>query len=205
MRKSDTPSVYSQVAFDLASKIASGVWSENTRFSGRSLMSTQYGVSQETIRRALKLLSDQGIVGVQQNSGAVVFSKEKAAAYVAKFQSAQDLRALKNELRTLMAERSRLDARIEEIVTRITDLKDRFTSSDPLHNYEFEIAPGSRLVGKTVRQAKFWQNTEATIVAIISDGKINLSPGPDAVFQAGDTLVVAGTPDNANRVRHFIA
>ena len=142
---------------------------------------------------------------MQQNSGAVVLSKEKAAAYVAKFQSAQDLRALKNELRTLMAERSRLDARIEEIVTRITDLKDRFTSSDPLHNYEFEIAPGSRLVGKTVRQAKFWQNTEATIVAIISDGKINLSPGPDAVFQAGDTLVVAGTPDNANRVRHFIA
>ena len=45
---------------------------------------------------------------------------------------------------------------------------------------------------KGVRELEFWQNTEATIVAIKSGGRINLSPGPNAVFHPYDILVVAG-------------
>ena len=53
MNHSPNPPVYSQVAFDIASKIVSGEIKVGERFTGRSLMGSQYGVSSETIRRAL--------------------------------------------------------------------------------------------------------------------------------------------------------
>lgn len=65
MKHSDKPPVYSQVAFDIAAKIAVGELKEGDRFSGRSLMSSQYGVSPETIRRALGHLSYLGIVATK--------------------------------------------------------------------------------------------------------------------------------------------
>lgn len=204
MKKSDTLPVYSKVALDIATKIAAGDLQEDTKFSGRSLMSTQYGVSQETIRRALNVLAEMGIVSIQQNSGAVVLSKQRAVDYIKKAQATSNMRSLKRELRNLIAERSRLDDRILDIVNQITDLNDRFTSSDPLRNYEFELSPYSKLVGKTIRESRFWQNTQTTIVAIISNGKTYLSPGPNAVFKAYDILVVAGTPKNLDLVRKYI-
>ena len=204
MRNSPTPPVYSQVAFDIATRIASGALSENTRFTGRSLMSTEYGVSQETIRRAFKQLADMGIISVQQNIGAVVLSKSKAADYIAKFQLGKDVRSMKTELRAIIEERAQIDLKILELVGKITDLEDRFKSSDPLRNYEFEILPESKIIGKSVRELEFWQNTEATVVAIKSGGKINLSPGPNAVFCPYDILVVAGSPASAEKVKDII-
>ncbi|MEF9853434.1 MAG: TrkA C-terminal domain-containing protein [Hydrogenoanaerobacterium sp.] len=204
MRNSPTPSVYAQVAFDIATKIAAGEIAEGARFTGRSLMSTEYGVSQETMRRAFKQLSDMEIISVRQNIGAVVLSRVKAAEYIAKFETGKDLRSMKTELRALLDERDRVSARILELVDNITDLSDRFKNSDPLHNYEFTISPQSGIIGKSVRELEFWQNTEATIVAIKSDGKINLSPGPNAVFAALDVLVVAGSPSSAEKVKNLI-
>ena len=204
MRNSSKPPVYSQVAFDIATKIASGELEENTKFTGRSLMSTEYGVSQETIRRAFKQLSDMGIISVQQNIGATVLSKQKATEYIEKFQTGKDIRSLKAELRRLLDERETVNARIVALVDQITDLGDRFKSSDPLRNYEFEISPESGIIGKSVRELEFWQNTEATIVAIKSGGRINLSPGPDAVFHPYDILVVAGNPNSVDKVKQLI-
>ena len=82
MRQSNTPPVYAQVAFDIAAKIASGELKEGDRFSGRSLMSSRYGVSTETIRRAIGHLSDLGIVSVKNNIGSTVLSQKRAAEYV---------------------------------------------------------------------------------------------------------------------------
>ncbi|HCP15458.1 MAG TPA: GntR family transcriptional regulator, partial [Peptococcaceae bacterium] len=145
MRSNASPPVYSQVAYDIATKIATGALEENSRFSGRSLMSTEYSVSQETIRRALKQLSDMGIIDIQQSSGAVVLSREKASEYIDKFKASKDVRSLKNELRTLLAQRDILDQRVMNLIEQITNLNERFTHSDPLKNYEFEILPNSQL------------------------------------------------------------
>ena len=83
MSRSVNPPVYSQVAFDVASKIASGDIREGDRFTGRSLMGSQYGVSSETIRRAMLHLSDMGIISVQNNVGSTVLSQKRAKEYVA--------------------------------------------------------------------------------------------------------------------------
>jgi len=204
MRNKATPPVYSQVAYDIATKIATGVLEENSRFSGRSLMSTEYSVSQETIRRAMKQLADMGIIEIQQSSGAIVISREKASKYIDKFKSSKDLRSLKNELRALLAQREAMDQRIMNLIEQITNLNERFIHSDPLKNYEFEILPNSKLVGKSIKDSEFRLKTQAIIVAIRSEEEIDLSPGPDTLFKPYDILVVAGSPSTVDKVRELI-
>ncbi len=84
MKTSSHPPVYAQIAYDIAHKIATGEIKENERFSGRSLMSSRYAVSPETVRRALKILSDVGIIASQHPTGSVPLSQQRAAEYVEK-------------------------------------------------------------------------------------------------------------------------
>ena len=56
MRQAVIPSQYLQIALDLATRIARGELPEGSRIYGRSVMAPEYGVSPETIRRALRLL-----------------------------------------------------------------------------------------------------------------------------------------------------
>lgn len=204
MRSKALPPVYSQVAYDIAMKIAKGTLKENSRFSGRSLMSSEYGVSQETIRRALKQLADLEIIDIHQASGVVVISQAKAASYIEKFQASKDVRSLKAQLKQLISQRQELDAKIYSLMDQIVDLNERFVNSDPLKNFELELAPDSRLIGKTIGQSEFRQKTKATIVAIKNQDQINLSPSPDTVFKANDVLVVAGQPSTLDMLKEFI-
>nr|WP_122012744.1 TrkA C-terminal domain-containing protein [Maliibacterium massiliense] len=204
MRNSPTPPVYAQVAYDIATRIAAGEIPEGSKFSGRSLTSSKYGVSSETIRRAYNILADTGIITIRPNVGAVVVSQEKASEFLQQFETGRDLRALRQELRTLRSQRDAINERINAIVEQIADLSERFRGSDPIRNYEFELQEDSPLIGQSVRQSAFWQKTEGTIVAIVRSGQIILSPGPDAVFAAHDILVVAGMFGLQQRVRAVI-
>ncbi len=54
--------VYHQIAVDIAAKIVNGRYKEGERLHGRSTLASQYNVSPETIRKAVFLLQDMGIV-----------------------------------------------------------------------------------------------------------------------------------------------
>ena len=58
MRQMTVPAQYLQIAVDVASRVAGGDLREGDRLYGRSVMASEYGVSPETIRRALRLLAD---------------------------------------------------------------------------------------------------------------------------------------------------
>ncbi len=204
MRSSTTPSVYSQVAVDLAAKIARGDIAEGQKISGRSLTSSEYGVSPETIRRAFRLLSEMEIVDIQKNSGAIVLSKSKAAEYVMQFDAKKNMGYLKKRLYDLIEDRNRINNQIVEIVDQIIDINERFRNSDPLRSYEFEVHPDSPLVNKTIGESEFWQKTGATIVALRRDDKIILSPGPYAVFMPNDVIIVTGEFDISDRIDELI-
>ena len=205
MKASASPPVYSQIAYDIAVKIASGELKEKERFSGRTLLSSQYGVSSETIRRALRLLYDVGIVRIQQGIGVQVLSRSRAAEYVELYKSGRDLRKLKAHLRTLLAQRAAMDEQINETIERIIDLNDRFRHSDSLRTYEFVLEESNPITGRTIGSLTFRQTTGATIVAIRRGGEIMLSPGPSTVLEAGDVLVVACDISSVEKVSNFIA
>ena len=91
MKRNSSQPVYAQIALDIASRIAREDLKENTRISGRSLMSSEYGVSPETIRRSLGLLEETGIVEVRHNSGAIIKSKQQALLYLERFSGNNDV------------------------------------------------------------------------------------------------------------------
>ena len=78
MNQTVVPTQYLQIALDLARRIASGELPEGSRVYGRSMMASEYNVSPETIRRALRLLADMRVVQVKPQSGAVVLSADSA-------------------------------------------------------------------------------------------------------------------------------
>ena len=161
MKQSATPPIYSQVAFDIASKIVSGEIKVGERFTGRSLMGSQYGVSAETIRRAMRLLGDMGIVSTQNNVGSTVLSQKRAVEYVEQYQAYSDLRALKASLREMVAKRDQLNAEINQTFSRMMDLSERFRSSDRLRTYEFQVSEGP-MAGRSIGELQFRQKTSAT-------------------------------------------
>ena len=85
MRQAVVPSQYLQIALDLATRIAQGELTEGSRIYGRSVLASEYGVSPETIRKALRLLADMKVVDVKPQSGAVVLSADSARRYIENF------------------------------------------------------------------------------------------------------------------------
>lgn len=198
------PPVYSQIALDIAVRIARGELKENTKISGRSKMASEYNVSPETIRRSFQLLQDMKIIEVLQSSGAIIKSRDNALKYIERNNIGNDFRNLKQELNALLKERSNMDKRINDIVSQIIDYSERYRNIKPLYTLEFEIPENSSILKKSITETKFWQNTGATIVAIKRLDDIILSPGPYFVFESHDIIVVTGDMGISQRIQALI-
>ena len=55
---------YLKIAVNLSYRIASGEIVEGQKLKGRSVLSTEYNVSPETIRRAMSILEDKEVVKI---------------------------------------------------------------------------------------------------------------------------------------------
>lgn len=206
MKQTVVPSQYLQIALDLARRIAKGELAEGTRIYGRSVMASEYNVSPETIRRALRLLADMKVVEVKPQSGAVVLSADSARRYIENFQGSADIHALRARLREQMAEYDDLHHRMAETVKALVKSRETFAAAgEPLPNYEVPVPKDSPCIGKSIGALKFWQSTGATVVAIRRGQTVILSPGPYAELYAGDILVLVGSPTAADAAHHLIA
>ena len=126
MRHAVIPAQYLQIALDLASRIASGELPEGTRIYGRSVMASEYSVSPETIRRALRLLADMKVVEVKPQSGAVVLSADNARRYIETFEEDADVHALQIQLKELLGKYTELNRRMTDVVTALVKSRDTF-------------------------------------------------------------------------------
>ena len=206
MKQTVVPSQYLQIALDLARRIAKGELAEGSRVYGRSVMASEYNVSPETIRRALRLLADMKVVEVKPQSGAVVLSADSARRYIVNFEESADVRALRQQLKELMAEYADLSRRLSDTVTALVKSRDTFAAAgEPLPNYEVPIPKGSPLIGQSIGALKFWQSTGGTIVAIRRGQTVILSPGPYAELYDGDVIVLVGSPAAAEAAHNLIA
>ncbi|MDD3172876.1 MAG: TrkA C-terminal domain-containing protein [Herbinix sp.] len=196
--------VYSQIALDIAMRVAAGELKENTKIYGRSIMASEYGVSPETIRRSMKLLEDMDIVELKQNSGALIISAENAKKYVDKFCEYNDIRNYQRKLKDLLDQQMLLSRQISEVAGAIIRINGKFTQSTPFPNYEVKVTGTSKLIGKTLVELKFWQQTSATIIAIRRGDKIILSPGPYAIIMENDTLIYVSDINRVETVTAFI-
>ncbi|MFA9376569.1 MAG: TrkA C-terminal domain-containing protein [Lachnotalea sp.] len=197
--------VYSQIALDIAMRITRGELKENTKVYGRSVMSSEYGVSPETIRRAMKLLDDMQIVEIKHNSGTTILSAEKAKSYVEKFGAQNDIRLMKKNLNALLSQHEDLNQQISDVVNSIVRMNEKFSKTNPFYNHEVSIPPNSSIIGRTLAELNFWQETKATVIAIRRDDKIILSPGPYLLILADDIIIFVGDIISTQAVSEFIS
>lgn len=206
MKQSVVPSQYLQIALDLATRIAKGELAEGSRIYGRSVMASEYNVSPETIRRALRLLADMKVVEVKPQSGAKVLSADSARRYIENFEESADVHAMRAQLKSLLEEYEHLSRRLTETVTALIKSRETFAAAgEPLPNYEVPVPKDSPLIGKSIGALKFWQSTGGTIVAIRRSQTVILSPGPYAELYGGDIIVLVGSPAAAEAAHHLVS
>lgn len=205
MSKTGLPSQYLNIALDLARRIVRGDFAEGSRIYGRSILASEYTVSPETIRRALRLLGDMKVVEIVPQSGVVVLSVDSARRYIANFDEGTATETLRSELKQCLEDAKQLHQRISELATSLVN--HRYTvsaSEEALPNYEVTVPVDSPLIGRSIGGLNFWQATGSTIVAIRRGSTVLLSPGPYAELYANDVIILVGTPCAAAAAHHLV-
>ena len=67
--------VYVQVADAIAAKIAADSYPLNTRLPSEAVLGQEYGVAKMTVRRALEVLRERGLIRTLHGRGSVVIAK----------------------------------------------------------------------------------------------------------------------------------
>lgn len=203
MKQTEIPPHYLQIALDLARRIARMELPEGSQLYGRSLLASEYNVSPETIRRAVRLLANMKVVAVKPQSGVVVLSTDSARRYIASFEESAGEQALHSQLKALAEEHEALTRRLNATVDALSRHWET-VSETPLPNYEIPVPQDSPLIGKTIGESRFWQCTGSTIAAIRRGRSLLLSPGPYMEFYTGDVIILVGSPAAAAAARKLI-
>ncbi len=196
--------VYQQIAADIAAKIAGGHYHINEKIYARSSLASQYGVSAETARRAICVLSDMDIVDTEKGSGVTIKSRDNAIHFIKQFEDVKSVTDLKKEIFECVMRQRKENILLEERISDLLDKTERFKAINPFVPFEITITALASCLNKTVAEVRFWQNTGATVVAIKREEALMMSPGPCAAFQDGDIVYFIGDENCDQRVRSFL-
>jgi len=196
--------IYEQIAIDIANRIYNEKYKVGEKLHGRSTLASEYNVSPETVRKAMKILEDVEIVKSTKGAGVEISSRENALTYINRFSNIESVKDMEKQMRKLMEERQKLDEQLFETMNKIVDYSGKLRHTNPLAPIEVEITDECPYIGQTVSELKFWQNTGGTIVGIKREGELTLSPGPYASIQMNDILLVIGNEQTHSRVLDFL-
>lgn len=194
---------YLKIAVDIAARIASGNLGEGEKLKGRSILSTEYNVSSETIRRSMSILSDKKVVQIKAGSGIFILSRNRAVEFVNNFKSDEVLHKMNDNLSGLLKKRLELDQEISNTTKQIADMY-KYLRSDLIKPVEIILPEDSHLIGKSIGELQIWHNTGATIIGIIQDKQIIISPGPYFAFTPQDKVLIVGDEHVIERFNAFV-
>jgi K+/H+ antiporter YhaU regulatory subunit KhtT len=203
MQKAQIPT-YERIAIDLANRIYDGKFKVGEKIHGRSTLASEYKVSPETVRRAIKILEDVEIVESTKGSGIVIASRENAYKYIQRFSNLASIKDLEKQMNSLITERDKLDEQLFDTLRKIMDYSGKLRHTNPLAPIEIEVFSGCNHIGKTISDLKFWQNTGGTVIGMKRNGELIISPGPYALILEGDILLIIGAEETYDRVIHFL-
>lgn len=195
---------YLKIAVDLSARIATGDVREGEKLKGRSVLSTEYNVSPETIRRAMSILSDKGVVEVNIGSGVIISSKSKAIQFLKSFKDDESIADMRLQLSQLVEKKKDLDTDIMSTVQKIIDMY-KYRRTNLVTPIEIQIPEGSHIVGSSIGKLEVWHNTGATIIGVIQDDNIIVSPGPYYEFAQKDKILIVGDENVIERFNVFIS
>ncbi len=194
---------YITIAVDIATRIVRGEYRIGQKLFGRSTLAGKYNVSPETIRRALTLLQERGIVEVMPGVGVVVKSDRAAHEYLADYNQKKVLFDIQERLTELLKQREKLNYEIDRLTNQLLDYT--FKMAGRLQKLEeISVPANSPLLGKSLAEVGFRARTGATVLSIYRQGQEILSPEANTSLQAGDVLLVVGTNESAKMVQQLV-
>ena len=205
MVKQTKMSNYVKISIDIAHRIVNNEFSEGSKISGRATLVSIYNVSPETIRRSIALLKDMNVVEVNEKSGIIINSKERAKAFLDKFKTQHDFSELKNRTFDLIKKRNAIDGELEDNLDSIIKFATQLRNVGTIIPFESVVEDGCIAIGKSIGELNFWHSTKATIIGIKRDNAITLSPGPYFKIMAGDILVYVGDDEVLETVKNYIS
>ncbi|MDR1957238.1 MAG: GntR family transcriptional regulator [Treponema sp.] len=188
-----TASAYRKIAIDIAQDIVQGKYVEGQKLFGRSVLASYYQVSSETIRKAVFILKDVGILDTEKGSGIEVRSIEKAREFIDRYNEVEKITSAQQEIIQWAERQTQETEAIIEKIQFVVHTAERLKTINPFMPYEIKITGESTAIGKTASDLRFWQNTGATIIAIRRGETLMISPGPYATFKQDDVFYLIGT------------
>lgn len=199
------PLSYKKIAINIAERITRGELQEGAKFSGRSLMGSSYAVSTETIRKALALLTEGGVIESVEKIGFFVKSRIAASQYLIKGEQDLAFQELKNRFFSLLKEKKKIEAELESLAGELFETEKADNDGFSLKPCRFLIPASSPLIGKSIKGVAFRTMTNATIVAIDDAGEVSVSPSAETVFREGMVLITISSVQDVKRIITFIS
>lgn len=194
---------YQEIALDIAHSVVMGEYREGERIHGRSTLAGRYTVSPETIRRAIAILQNAGVVMVNQGVGITVASKAQAEKFLRSFDQKAEIQVFLEEMKQFMDKRRELDLQIEGHLNKILVYTDRMMSRW-MDVAEIEVGKDSGAAGKTLAELKIRERTGLTVIAVVRDGIEQFSPGAGFVLKGGDVLLIVGSEEGREILQEIL-
>ena len=74
---------------------------------------------------------------------------------------------------------------------------------NPFIPYELVLTDEAEHLGRTIAELNIWQMTGATVVALMKEEQLYLSPGPYAKIDQQDTIYFIGNEYSLQQMHHF--
>lgn len=187
-----TSSAYRKIALGIATDVVNGKYVEGQKLFGRSILASHYKVSPETIRKAVYLLKDVGVLDTEKGSGIEVKSVAKARMFLEHYNELENIAVMNTEVRQWAQKQIKETAEIIKKVQFIVDATERLKNVNYLTPYEIRITGNAAVIGKTIKEICFWHNTGGTVIAIKRSEDMIISPGSYATFCEGDVFYIVG-------------
>lgn len=200
-RKIIKTSKFQKIAVEVAKKIAVGDYTVGSIIKGSSTLATTFGVSNETIRRAMNILADLHIVSLKQGVGITILSKEKAIEFIDDFENTNDIETQKSRILDHIKEQEEQLKVLAGMVSVYLEQTKLVNKKYPLDPYGIRLSEDSELIGMQFLDAQIWHKTGATIIAIERDHELILSPSPYQHFQKEDIIYFIGEEPSYSRMK----
>ena len=195
---------YRKIAYQIAQKIADNEYTVGSKLHARSTLSATFGVSSETARKAISLLADLQIVKPIHGSGVEILSRQKAKTFLNQAQETSDIQTTHAEINQLINNQKSELKSLESSLAKLFDQTQRVQQHNPLSPYKLTLTHDSPKIGQSIGELSLWHSTGATLVALLHNEELIISPGPYAVIEKGDTLYFVGNETVAQTVQNFI-
>ncbi len=194
---------YQEIAVDIAHAVYMGEFQEGEKIHGRSTLAARFNVSPETIRRAIAILQNSGVVFVSQGIGIIVESKLQAEKFLRSFDQKGELQLFMEEIKKLMDQRREIDAQIENHLQRVMVHMERARSRF-LDVEEIEVPTGSKAAGKTLKELRIREHTGVTVVAVVKKGNEEFAPAAGYIVEENDLFLVIGPQEGQQKLKDLL-